>query len=61
MLGRFLKSFKKEEGCRRVVLITGASTGLGLALAKKLNETGQFHVIATARQSSLYRFKEAGC
>lgn len=52
--------FKKNEDCRRVVLITGASTGLGLALVKELNQSGKFHVIATARQSSLYRFKDAG-
>lgn len=52
--------FKKPEGCRRVVLITGASTGLGLALVKELSQAEKFHVIATARQSSLSRFKDAG-
>lgn len=45
---------------RRVVLITGASTGLGLALVKELSRTDRFHVIATARRSSLHRFGEAG-
>lgn len=51
---------KKREGRKRVVLITGASTGLGLALVKELSRAGQFHVIATARRSSLHRFSEAG-
>ena len=45
---------------KRVVLITGASTGLGLALVKELCKSKDFHVIATARQSSLYRFDIAG-
>jgi short-subunit dehydrogenase len=48
------------ENRRRVVLITGASTGLGLALVKELSKTGNFHVIATARRSSLGRFEAAG-
>ena len=43
----------------RTILITGASTGLGLALAKKLLNT-QHRVILTARQSSLPRFAAAG-
>lgn len=51
---------KKCEDRKRVVLITGASTGLGLAVVKELSGTGQFHVIATARRSSLHRFKEVG-
>lgn len=54
------KVFEKSENSRRVVLITGASTGLGLALVKELNQTGKFHVIATARCSSLSRFTDAG-
>lgn len=55
------KPFKKSEDCRqRVVLITGASTGLGLALVKELSQSSRYHVIATARQSSLHRFKSEG-
>ncbi|HVK62229.1 MAG TPA: SDR family oxidoreductase [Bdellovibrionales bacterium] len=60
MVSWLLGFFKKSEDRRRVVLITGASTGLGLALTKELSRAGRFHVIATARRSSLYRFKEAG-
>ncbi len=45
---------------RRVVLITGASTGLGLALLKELVKSEKFHVIATARRSSLSRFAKFG-
>lgn len=47
---------KKEN---RVVLVTGASTGIGLALVKKLRGMG-FRVVATARSSSLPRFPQHG-
>lgn len=62
MLAWFSKQFKKSDAHRdkRVVLITGASTGLGLALTKELLGSGQFHVIATARRSSLHRFEDQG-
>lgn len=43
---------------RPVILITGASTGLGLSLTKKLIKKNKYHVIASARTSSLSRFKE---
>jgi len=59
VLRRFLVA-KNSKDCKRVVLITSASTGLGLALTKNLVRSGSFHVIATARQPSLYRFKEEG-
>lgn len=60
MLKWFFKKSKEHIEKKRVVLITGASTGLGLALVKELCSSGNFHVIATARKSSLYRFKDAG-
>ncbi len=40
----------------KTVLITGASTGLGLAIARALTETN-YRVYLTARQSSLPRFE----
>ncbi|MEE6249278.1 MAG: SDR family NAD(P)-dependent oxidoreductase [Bdellovibrionota bacterium] len=43
---------------RKVVLITGASTGLGLSLAKRLIEKDKYHLILSARESSLARFSE---
>lgn len=42
-----------------VVLLTGASTGLGLALARRLLET-EHRLILTARTASLPRFEAAG-
>lgn len=42
-----------------VILVTGASTGLGLAIAKQLLESDA-HLILTARESSLGRFEQAG-
>lgn len=42
-----------------VVLLTGASTGLGLALARKLIAS-PFRLILTARESSLHRFAREG-
>lgn len=56
----FFKIFQNKKSYKRVVLITGASTGLGLALTKELLASGQFHVIATARKSSLHRFASLG-
>lgn len=56
----FSNLFKKCVDRKRVVLITGASTGLGLALTKELLASGNFHVIATARRSSLHRFEDLG-
>lgn len=44
----------------RVVLVTGASTGIGLALVRQLQAAGSFRIVATARKSSLSRFDEAG-
>lgn len=43
-----------------VVLITGASTGLGLALARLLLAETRYRLILTARRSSLARFAAAG-
>lgn len=56
----FSKFFRRRGNQRRVVLITGASTGLGLALTKELLRSDSFHVIATARLSSLHRFEDMG-
>ena len=50
--------FRFENDCR-VVLITGASTGIGLALAKLLAKYS-FRLVLTARESSLVRFERAG-
>jgi short-subunit dehydrogenase len=44
---------------RSVVLLTGASTGLGLAIAQRLLAT-RHRLILTARESSLPRLVEAG-
>jgi|GEM_PF-2980996 len=45
---------------RPVILITGASTGLGLAIARQLIAKNRYRLILTARASSLHRFAEAG-
>lgn len=42
------------------VLVTGASSGLGLALARQLIRRGDRRLVLTARQSSLTRFKAQG-
>lgn len=41
------------------VLVTGASTGIGLALARMLQEA-RLQTVVTARESSLARFRDAG-
>ncbi len=44
----------------RTVLITGASVGLGLAIARLLLAETPHRLILTARDSSMHRFEEAG-
>lgn len=43
-----------------VILITGCSSGIGLALAKLLIEKGDYRLILTAREGSLNRIREGG-
>lgn len=43
-----------------VLLLTGASTGLGLALARKLIEETAYRLVLTARHASLPRFAATG-
>jgi short-subunit dehydrogenase len=42
-----------------VVLITGASTGLGLALSHLLLAKTEYRLVLTAREKSLHRFEDA--
>ncbi|MFT4978578.1 MAG: short-subunit dehydrogenase [Myxococcota bacterium] len=44
----------------KVVLVTGASTGLGLAIARQLLARTDHRLVLTARASSLSRFGEEG-
>lgn len=47
-------------GAGETVLVTGASTGLGLALAQLLVREPRYRLVLTARESSLGRFAAAG-
>ena len=51
---------EKSNKIRKTVLVTGASTGVGLALARMLIRLDTFHVVLTARESSLGRFAKEG-
>ncbi len=48
-----------EAGARETVLVTGASTGLGLELARKLIRE-RYRLVLTARASSMARFSAEG-
>ena len=52
-------AFARGSSDNRVVLVTGASTGIGLALARALCRT-QMRVVLTARTESMERFGPAG-
>jgi short-subunit dehydrogenase len=45
-------------GPRKVVLVTGASSGLGLAIAKQLIVDSHYFLVLTARSSSVFRFED---
>lgn len=49
---------KVDDQNKKVVLLTGASTGLGLALAKQLIQDDKYKLVLTSRSSSQQRFKE---
>ncbi len=50
---------KLNKNLRKVVFVTGASTGLGLALAKRLIDQDQVFLVLTARKTSQFRFFDA--
>ena len=48
---------------RQVILVTGASVGLGLAIGRRLIDEqtkSKLHVVLTSRKGSLQRFAEQG-
>jgi len=49
-----------KTSSRKIVLLTGASVGLGLAIAKELMQHNKYLLILTARKNSLDRFSEHG-
>lgn len=58
---KFFFSKKPTDSKKKMtVLVTGASTGLGLACVLELLKRTDIHIIATARKHSLHRFEKAG-
>ncbi len=55
----------KTNFSKEVILITGCSSGIGIALAKKLYDLNEFKVVITARSKSIEmlknQFKENSC
>jgi short-subunit dehydrogenase len=56
-VSEMVQGLRKDQ--RKVVLVTGASTGLGLALARELINQDKVFLILTARETSQYRFRDA--
>ena len=66
-VGRFYPMLKigklgvpSERPPRPVVIITGASRGLGLAIARELGRLNRFRLVLTARRGSMNRFQDGG-
>lgn len=48
---------KKSQSFKPVVLITGCSSGIGLALAHLLHQHSEYRIVATAREKSLSKIR----
>ncbi|WII72986.1 SDR family oxidoreductase [Bdellovibrio sp. 22V] len=53
----FLFQRKKAQNFKPVVLVTGCSSGIGLALAKLLHEHTEYRVVATCREKSMDKLR----
>jgi NAD(P)-dependent dehydrogenase (short-subunit alcohol dehydrogenase family) len=60
ILLRNLLGMRNPQTYKPVILITGCSSGIGLALARLLFDKTQYRVVATARPSSLGQTNPAG-
>lgn len=55
----YLLKRKKPQHFKPVVLVTGCSSGVGLALAKLLFQHEEYRVVVTAREKSLSKVKDS--
>lgn len=53
-----LKKKSEPQNFKPVVLVTGCSSGIGLALAKLLHQHTEYRVVATAREKSIAKLRE---
>jgi len=60
LLKRLLNRRKPSLPYQPVLLVTGCSSGIGLALARLLEKERRYRVVVTARESSLPKIKKAG-
>ncbi len=49
---------RKHQGYRPVILITGAGTGLGLAMARKFSKVKRYRLVITAREASVLKLRQ---
>jgi len=55
LVNNFSQKISKNSS-REVVLLTGASSGLGLAIAKNIIQTNRYVLVVTARETSISKF-----